>query len=146
MLKRYWMWMLIGMSALAAAFAPMPFAYPEPEERVFHVHASSFEYHPGILKVNPGDRVTIHLTSMDVVHGLYIDGYDLDVQADPGQSQSITFTADRSGSYRFRCSVTCGDLHPFMIGKFTVGSSILLYRSSALSLLAVFAAILWRRP
>jgi heme/copper-type cytochrome/quinol oxidase subunit 2 len=146
MLKKYWLWILVGLSALAAAFAPVPFAYPEPQARIFHIHASSYEYYPGVLRANPGDEVTIHLTSTDVVHGLYIDGYNLDVRADPGQSQSLTFTADRSGSFRFRCSVTCGDLHPFMIGKFSVGYNTLLIRAGLLSALAVLAAAMWRRP
>jgi heme/copper-type cytochrome/quinol oxidase subunit 2 len=144
-MKKYWMWILVGLSGLAAAFAPIPFTYPEPGEKEFHVHASSFEYSPGLLRVNPGDEVTIHLISTDVVHGLYIDGYELETRADPGQSQTLTFTADYSGSYRFRCSVTCGDLHPFMIGKFTVGYNTLLIRASALSILAVVAVGLWKR-
>jgi heme/copper-type cytochrome/quinol oxidase subunit 2 len=146
MVKRYWIWFLVGLSALGAAFAPFPFTYPEPEAKVFHIHASSYEYLPGLIRVNPGDEITIHLTSTDVVHGLYLDGYGLEIIADPGQSQKLTFTADRSGSFRFRCSVTCGDLHPFMIGKFSVGYNTLLIRAGALSVLAVLAAVMWRRP
>ena len=91
--------------------------------------------------VNPGDRVTIELVSTDVVHGMYIDGYDLDVQADPGQPQRLTFIADRAGMFRFRCSVTCGELHPFMIGKLHVGQNTLLWRGMGLAVLLGFAGI-----
>ena len=44
-----------------------------------------------ILKVNQGDTITIHLVSTDVVHGLYVDDYDISVEADPGQSVTLTF-------------------------------------------------------
>jgi nitrous oxide reductase len=87
------------------------------------------------------DRVTIELTATDVVHGLSIDGYNLSTTADPGQTARLTFIADQEGSFRFRCTVTCGNLHPFMIGKLHVGQNTLLWRASGLSILALFAVI-----
>jgi heme/copper-type cytochrome/quinol oxidase subunit 2 len=72
-----------------------------------------------------------------VVHGIYIDGYDISVEADPGQTQTLTFVADKSGSFRFRCNVTCGAMHPFMIGKLTVGTNTWFHRSIGLAALAV---------
>ena len=107
------------------------------------IAASQYEFSPGIISVNEGDKVTIELASTDVVHGLYLDGYDLAVTADPGQSTSLSFTADKSGTFRFRCSVTCGPLHPFMIGKLQVGNNTLLWRGLALAVLAA-AVGLWR--
>jgi len=106
-----------ALAALLVAFVPFPTAQVEPAERTVQVAASSFEFSPAEISVNPGDLITIELTSRDVVHGLYLDGYGLQVSADPGQTETLTFTADRSGTFRFRCSVTCGDLHPFMIGR-----------------------------
>ena len=61
------------------------------------------------------------------MHGIAIDGYDLRIDADPGQTARLTFTADRSGVFRFRCPVTCGALHPFMIGKLYVGNNSLYW-------------------
>jgi len=132
------------IAGLLVAFAPIPATSPAPTDRTFQVQASRFEFTPGVLNVNPGDRVTIELISMDVVHGLYLDGYNLQVTSDPGQTASLTFVADRSGSFRFRCSVTCGDLHPFMIGKLRVGSNTLLLRSIGL-MAVVVAAVGWRK-
>jgi len=77
---------------------------------------------------------------MDVVHGLYVDGYDISVTADPGQTKRLTFVADRSGSFRLRCNVTCGAMHPFMIGKLTVGQNTSLWRSIGLAIIAVFGS------
>lgn len=139
------MWAMVGMAALTIAFAPLPGRAAAPTERIFRVEARSFEYTPPVIRVNRGDKVTLELVSTDVVHGIYIDGYAVEVQADPGQVARLTFTADRTGSFRMRCSVTCGALHPFMIGKFQVGLNELLWRAVGLSLVAVVAGILFYR-
>ena len=138
--------MLIGLIALAIAFVQLPSASAAPTDRHFHIEASSFQYTPEAITVNSGDHVTIDLAATDVVHGLYIDGYDLNVTADPGQTASLSFVADRAGTFRFRCSVTCGALHPFMIGKLNVGSNELLWRGIGFALLAAVAGVWLVRP
>lgn len=129
--------LLLVMAGLVVAFAPLPVQPITPQERTFEIDAHQFAYSPSELHVNPGDTVTIQLVSTDVVHGLYVDGYDISVEADPGQSAILTFVADKPGSFRFRCNVTCGAMHPFMIGKITVGNNSWLYRSIGLASLAV---------
>ena len=124
------------------AFAPLPVQYIAPQERTFRIEARQFAYSPSELKVNSGDMVTIQLVSTDVVHGLYVDGYDVSVEADPGQTATLTFVADKSGSFRFRCNVTCGAMHPFMIGKLTVGSNNWFLRSIGLAALAIAGVII----
>jgi heme/copper-type cytochrome/quinol oxidase subunit 2 len=132
---------VIGLLALAIVFVPNPIAFAAPAERHFRIEARSYQYTPEAIHVNPGDRVTIELVSTDVVHGLYLDGYDLNVTADPGQTAALSFVADRSGSFRFRCSVTCGALHPFMIGKLSVGANDLLWRAIGLGALVIVAGV-----
>lgn len=124
------------------AFAPLPVRSMAPRERVFQIHARQFAYSPSELHVNEGDTVTIQLVSTDVVHGLYVDGYGVSVQADPGQTATLTFIANKQGSFRFRCNVTCGAMHPFMIGKLTVGINSWLYRSLGLAGVAILGVIL----
>jgi heme/copper-type cytochrome/quinol oxidase subunit 2 len=133
--------MLIGLLALAIVFVPNPIALAAPAEQHFRIKASSFQYTPEAIHVNPGDHVTIDLVSTDVVHGLYIDGYDLNVMADPGQTATLSFVADQTGTFRMRCSATCGALHPFMIGKLSVGSNDLLWRALGLGVLAVVVSM-----
>ena len=129
--------LLSAMAGLAVAFAPLPVQSIAPQERIFRLDARQFAYSPSELKVNTGDTVTIQLVATDVVHGLYVDDYAVSVEADPGQTQTLTFVADKPGSYRFRCNVTCGAMHPFMIGKLTVGTNEWLFRSIGLSIVAV---------
>jgi len=119
----------------------MPVNATTPVERTFQIEASQFAYSPAVLSVNPGDRVTIELLATDVVHGLSIDGYKLETTSDPGQTARLTFVADRQGSFRFRCTVTCGNLHPFMIGKLQVGQNELLWRGALLAVLALIAGV-----
>lgn len=137
---------VLMIAVLVVAFVPLPVLPPEPTERTFYIQASSYEYTPGVLAVNQGDLVTIELVSNDVVHGLYIDGYDLEISADPGQIASLSFVADRPGSFRFRCSVTCGELHPFMIGRLKVGQNSLLWRGIGLAFIAIIVGVwnLWK--
>ncbi len=133
--------LLLAVTGLVVAFAPLPVQTVTPQERTFEIDARQFAYSPSELKVNQGDTITIHLISTDVVHGLYVDDYDISVEADPGQSATLTFTADKSGSFRFRCNVTCGAMHPFMIGKLNVGSNNWLFRSIGLAILSIVSVL-----
>lgn len=137
--------LLFVMAGLVLAFAPLPVQPIAPQERIFRIDARQFAYSPSELKVNPGDTITIQLVSTDVVHGLYVDGYDISVEADPGQTATLTFIADKPGSFRFRCNITCGAMHPFMIGKLNVGSNNWLFRSIGLSLIATIALLFFPR-
>jgi heme/copper-type cytochrome/quinol oxidase subunit 2 len=71
-----------------------------------------------------------------------VDGYDISVEADPGQTATLTFTADKPGSFRFRCNVTCGAMHPFMIGRLNIGTNNWLFRSIGLATLAVLGTLI----
>ena len=136
-----WRWLALSGMALLIMVLPMPVTATTPVERTFQIEASQFTYSPAVLSVNPGDRVTIELLATDVVHGLSIDGYKLETTSDPGQTARLTFVADRQGSFRFRCTVTCGNLHPFMIGKLQVGQNELLWRGALLAGLALIAGV-----
>jgi len=141
--RKQWSYLILaGLAGAIIIFAPLPVRVVPPAQRNLRVEASQFAYSPAVLTVNPGDTVTIELVSTDVVHGLYVDGYGVSVTADPGQTARLTFTADRSGSFRFRCNVTCGALHPFMIGKIQVGPDTLLWRAIGLTVLAAITGIL----
>ena len=119
---------MVAGALLAGAVHP-------PRDRTFHVVAKKYAFEPATIRVNRGDRVTIYLTSADVTHGFYLDGYDLDVSISPDEKPllrhpsrhdaftevpMIQFVANKEGKFRYRCSQTCGYMHPFMIGEMVV--------------------------
>jgi plastocyanin len=124
---------MLAVIGLVILFVPLPVKADAPTDRFFQIDARRFEYDPAILKANPGDRVTIELVATDVVHGLAIDGYNLETTADPGKAARLSFVADRQGTFRFQCTVTCGNMHPFMTGKLMVGGNTFLWRAIALT-------------
>lgn len=137
---------VLGVAALSIALAPIPSGDADPSHHWFRIRAGEFAFDPNVITVRPGDTVTFELVADDVMHGLYIDEYDLEVTADPGKSASLTFVADRPGTVRLRCSVTCGPLHPFMVGKLRVGTNALFWRGAALALLVAVVGIRRARP
>jgi heme/copper-type cytochrome/quinol oxidase subunit 2 len=123
-------------------FAPLPLAEASPQERLIAVTARSFAFEPGTVRVNRGDTVVLRLESADVVHGIFIDGYGLKSEpAEPGRPVELRFVADRAGAYRIRCSVSCGNMHPFMIGKVVVGPNTTWVRAVAATLVTAAGAV-----
>lgn len=132
--------------ALVAVALPLPAAAGGDPEHIIRITARSFAFEPEIVYVNRGDRVVIELESIDATHGIYLDGYDLSIEAEPGHPARLAFTADNSGSFRFRCSVACGNLHPFMIGQLKVGPNLRFGRAlAALAVVTVGAVWLFGR-
>lgn len=115
---------------------------PAPTERSVTIRAHKYGYKPEVLRVNRGDTVRLRFISDDVVHGFYLEGHDLDATiiplrstvelrrpSQPGQRElveEVVFVADREGKFRYRCSQTCGFLHPFMLGELIVEPNRLL--------------------
>jgi heme/copper-type cytochrome/quinol oxidase subunit 2 len=109
---------LLGIAA--ALGAPRIWPSAEPTDRHLRIDASQFAFDPAVVRVNHGDRVTLEVTAADVTHGVHLVGYDLAVRAEPGRRATLSFVADRRGTFWLRCLVPCGPLHPFMIGRLVV--------------------------
>ncbi len=128
-------WVPIVALMLGVWLVPLPGAV-HATTRAITLDATQFEFAPGRVHVNRGDRVVITFTASDVVHGFYLDGYGLGQRVEPGVSQQIAFTADKAGKFRYRCSVSCGPLHPFMIGELVVKSNTPYWRAIGMVLVA----------
>lgn len=125
---------------VAAMFLPLPIPTSAPQSHNIEINARTFAFEPASLVVNKGDTVTIHFESLDAQHGLFIDGYEVNIQAEPGKSAQATFVADKDGKFKFRCSVTCGALHPFMMGELTVAPDFPFARAVLATMIAAVGA------
>lgn len=92
-------------------------------DKEFTIWARQFDFTPAVITVQQGDYVRINLKTADVAHGWYIDGYDVNIKVSGGETVSVEFVADKAGTFKTRCSVTCGPFHPFVAGKFVVRQS-----------------------
>jgi cytochrome c oxidase subunit 2 len=130
--------------ALAVLLLPAPFA-ATPVTHQLTMTADQFAFDPPVLRVNRGDRLLLTLQATDVVHGFYLDGYAIETRVEPGISQQVEFVADQVGKFRYRCSVSCGTLHPFMIGELIVGPNLTFIRAVGLTLVILAGTLFYLR-
>jgi heme/copper-type cytochrome/quinol oxidase subunit 2 len=75
------------------------------------------------IRVKKGDLITLRLTSMDVVHGFTLPGYNISETLNPGDVVTVEFLADDKGEFEFYCSArSCGRGHLEMEGTLIVES------------------------
>ncbi len=144
---------------MTGAFVYMGGTAPKPVSRSITVQAEKYGYTPAVIRVNKGDRITLRLKAKDVTHGFYLEAYDLEAKARPEMPDfwvrnpstkeefrsvpEVTFVASREGKFRFRCSTTCGSMHPFMQGELIVAPNRLFPTSAFLSLSTAGLMLLW---
>lgn len=83
--------------------------------------AKAWTWNPAEIRVPAGARVNFILTSVDVVHGLLIDGTTVNVMALPGQITRVSHTFDKPGEHLLVCQEYCGTGHHTMSGRVIVG-------------------------
>jgi len=133
--------------------------------RHISVDARRFGYTPARISINKGDTVILRFSTSDVTHGFQLDGHPIDLIARRGVSfqknlwqeekghlktdwnrvSSVKFVAHRSGKFVFRCTETCGNLHPFMTGELIVKPNTPYHFFISLSIWIVFAIFVWVR-
>ncbi len=151
-------YLIVGLLLACGAFTGLLVALlsrTPAQTRSFTITARKYGYEPSVLRVNRGDRLHIRLVAADVTHGFYLEGYDLDAKARPDnptfwlrhpsagrneevgggyqEVQELDFVASRPGKFRYRCSMTCGYMHPFMQGELIVSPNYLYSASVGLS-------------
>ncbi len=78
----------------------------EPNKVSFDVKGNSFSFDPTTIRVKKGDVVTINFTNTEGFHDWVIDEFNARTkQIKAGESESITFVADKIGSFEYYCSV-----------------------------------------
>jgi len=82
------------------------------------------ELKPPVIKVNKGDRVVLKLTSSDVIHGFSLKDFGIFINdgIHPGKPQTVSFIADKEGTFTFACNAICGSHHENMFGTIIVNA------------------------
>ena len=72
------------------------------------------------LVVPQGEAIKLNITSLDVVHSLYIPAFRIKVDAVKGMDTYAWFYADTIGEYDIQCTEYCGTGHSSMLAKLRI--------------------------
>ena len=100
--------------------APPAGASGSPAVKQFTIEASDWQFSPDTITVNKGDIVKITLVNKDVSHGIFIQDFGFDLKAGAGETATGQFSANKTGTFGFRCNVFCGEGHRNMTGTLIV--------------------------
>ncbi len=85
-----------------------------------YIVAQVWSFTPNQIEIPVGSKVTLYLTSRDVIHGFKVFGTDLNGMIIPGEITKLTYTFNWPGTYQFYCHEYCGQLHHTMTGQIVV--------------------------
>ena len=81
-------------------------------------------YTPDRVDLKAGDNVTWRITnidtSFDATHGFSVPAYNINLSLEPGETATVQFVADQSGTFPFYCTEFCSALHLEMAGYMLV--------------------------
>lgn len=115
--------LILVLGALAACLAGAAQAAGQAPSSGFHeftMTAKNFEFDPSVITVKKGEKVRLIITTADHDHGFKLDAFDINQVLKKGETEIIEFTADKAGTFEFKCSVYCGKGHRKMKGKLVV--------------------------
>jgi len=61
-----------------------------------------------LLRVRKGERVKLVMAAADQGHGFKLDDFNINQKIPKGTTVVVEFTADKAGTFQFRCSNVCG--------------------------------------
>ena len=110
----------IAVALIAAAATVLIAQTLSATPRVIEISAKRFEFTPNVVKLTKDESVTIHFTSTDRAHGLFVKALNVDLDADAGKPSEITITPHEAGTFAAICDHYCGSGHGNMKMTFVV--------------------------
>ncbi|MDD4319435.1 MAG: cupredoxin domain-containing protein [Candidatus Peribacteraceae bacterium] len=102
-------------SSAAASSEAVPSA-----ARVIEMTATNWQFTPAAVTLQQGENAVIRLAATAGNHGFAVQELGINEAVNEGQTKDITIPTDRPGTYRFRCSVPCGEGHTDMTGTLVI--------------------------
>jgi cytochrome c oxidase subunit 2 len=91
----------------------------EPPPGDIYMYGRQWQWYP-ILKLKLGEEYRLHVSSLDVSHGLSIQPVNLNFMVLPNYNYVITITPTTSGEFSVVCNEYCLLGHHVMVGKIIV--------------------------
>ena len=83
----------------------------KPGDLTFNITGGSFYFAPNEIKVKQGDKVSIIFTNAGGMHNFILEAFNVKTNTlKTGENETVTFTADKKGTFEFYCGVG-GGLH-----------------------------------
>lgn len=89
-------------------------------ERTIHMGVRQYVWEPSVITARKGELVRLIIHNADVKHGLVIPDLGVMEGDIPPDGAVIEFTASKTGTFEFFCSVWCGEGHMEMRGRLVV--------------------------
>jgi cytochrome c oxidase subunit II len=86
----------------------------------FLITSRKYEFGPSSLRVKKGEHLRLVIAALDHDHGFRLDEFHINKKIERGKTVTVEFTADKAGTFAFRCSNFCGLGHGGMKGTLVV--------------------------
>ena len=93
---------------------------PAKARKEFIITAKQWSFSPTVIKVKKGDLVVLKLKTADVAHSYSITEFGINADIKPGETTTVEFTADKTGTFISACKIYCGVGHVGMTGTLMV--------------------------
>ncbi len=110
----------LAFGALAIAVGPVPRAQEDANSVEIKMTAKKYRFDPNEITVKKGQHVKLLITALDRDHGFKLEAFNINQKLKKGETETIEFTADKTGTFPFQCSEFCGLGHGKMKGKLVV--------------------------
>jgi cytochrome c oxidase subunit II len=117
--------MSVGLTLLSAASQGVAQVVKDAgtgAQRVHEIQVTlrKYEFSPSSLRVRKGEQVRLIMVAADHDHGFKLDDFNVNQKVLKGTTVIVEFTADKAGTFQFRCSSVCGLGHRNMKGTLVV--------------------------
>lgn len=88
--------------------------------RIIVVKTDNWSFTPNVITARKGEKVKVRLTGINGTHGFAAPDLGINTQVAAGKTVDVELPTDAAGSFKFFCSIPCGEGHREMTGTIEV--------------------------